>query len=117
MPISLAAMFPPAPTTDREDLKARDPAKPEVKLDILAAACGVTECTDTVRSWVKDGKTLSFRGSAISGLAGDSSLFPWGGYQVLLAVVFQYSGGPMRMLGKYTTGVMAQRDVLTSSML
>jgi hypothetical protein len=67
---------------------------------VLAAACGVLDCTETVRSWVKDSSTLTFRGSAVRDLAGGPDSLPTSTYQIFLAVVFQYTGGPMRMIGK-----------------
>ncbi|KAI6826177.1 hypothetical protein KC332_g8113 [Hortaea werneckii] len=98
MPSSLAELFPPAPDSDKDDLKHRggQEAVPTKQLQILSAAVGASDFTDKLRKMVKDNK-LSFQASALQGMvAGQTPPLPSDVY-IQLAFVYQYGDGPMRV--------------------
>lgn len=98
IPKSLAALLPPPPAFDAEDLKSRAPPVPT--LQILSAVCGVNDVTDAVRKLINtaDG-TLSIRGSAIKGLLDGRTSLPVPDLQdsIHLTAAYQYVGQPIRI--------------------
>ncbi|KAI7192418.1 hypothetical protein KC363_g3336 [Hortaea werneckii] len=98
MPSSLAELFPPAPDSDKDDLKHRggQEAVPTKQLQILSAAVGASDFTDKLRKMIKDNK-LTFQASALQGMVtGQTPPLPSDIY-LQLAFVYQYGDGPMRV--------------------
>ncbi|KAI6859873.1 hypothetical protein KC323_g6413 [Hortaea werneckii] len=98
MPSSLAELFPPAPESDKDDLKQRGAQEiaPTKQLQILSAAVGASDFTDKLRKMVKDNK-LAFQASALQGMvAGQTPPLPSDVY-IQLAFIYQYGDGPMRV--------------------
>lgn len=102
MPAALANKFPEAPTDDLRDLSDRASAKQAERLEILSAVCGIVDCTDTLRGWVKGDNTLVIDSTRIPELVAGRGAQPEGLSKLQLSFIYKFTSGPMRLCATCT---------------
>ncbi|KAI8931676.1 hypothetical protein NX059_011323 [Plenodomus lindquistii] len=98
MPLSMTNKFPEAPKDDIKDLGSRVVGAPVPQLEILCAACGVVDCTDTLRELIKPDNTLEIKTADIRGSLVSNSDQPADIGQIFLAFVYRYTGQSARLV-------------------
>jgi hypothetical protein len=98
MPSSLLNVFPKAPTDDSAEIRARTQKQASQKLEILAAVCGVIDCTDDLREKVTSDGTLTIDTRSIQDLlVNHSAPQRMASDELYLAFVFRYPGQQMQL--------------------